>query len=351
MPCPSAADQIRFLQQIQQLFDEGSFVATYKYALLLALADLSVEIGDDSGDALDVPLTAIAEKFIQYYWPQARPYPDTTPASVLYQNTGRQAAIVNYIADAQTVRGHSLAKLRNDQRNWKSLVGKVTRVVENMPLWRLQVVGAEPQCFLYLHTLREGCITFLPGVAYNLRALHPMITHMVQGAWAANVRRIAKNQCVLGQRADLSEFLFGSERNDLSTYRGVLLDTSGSTCFYCEKSIQSTPAVDHFIAWARYPVDLGHNFVLAHTACNTKKSDYLPSLDHLDHWLERNRQFDDNLVTQFDERRLTHDLATSTQVAEWAYGQTASRDGQLWVHGNEFQKIDADWWTRFRDSS
>ena len=26
--------------------------------------------------------------------------------------------------------------------------------------------------------------------------------------------------------------------------------------------------VDHFIAWSRYPVDLGHNLVLAHNGCN-----------------------------------------------------------------------------------
>lgn len=34
---------IRFLRQFQELLAEGGFVATYKFALMQALADLSVE--------------------------------------------------------------------------------------------------------------------------------------------------------------------------------------------------------------------------------------------------------------------------------------------------------------------
>ena len=39
----SAASELEFLRKIQRLFSEGEFVVTYKYALLQALADLSVE--------------------------------------------------------------------------------------------------------------------------------------------------------------------------------------------------------------------------------------------------------------------------------------------------------------------
>jgi hypothetical protein len=47
---PTPADQIKFLTNLQRLLAEGLFTATYKYALLAALADLCVEHGDDSGD-------------------------------------------------------------------------------------------------------------------------------------------------------------------------------------------------------------------------------------------------------------------------------------------------------------
>ena len=47
IPPPDAAFQVRFLQQVQRILAEGSFVATYKFALLHALADLAVLKGDD----------------------------------------------------------------------------------------------------------------------------------------------------------------------------------------------------------------------------------------------------------------------------------------------------------------
>ena len=68
---PTSDDQIRFLAQVQRVLDEGLFVATSKFALLLALADLSIEKGDDSGAGLTVSADAIAGKLIRYYWRQA----------------------------------------------------------------------------------------------------------------------------------------------------------------------------------------------------------------------------------------------------------------------------------------
>ena len=44
MTPPTADEQVAFLANLQRLLAEGSFVATYKHALLLALADLSVEM-------------------------------------------------------------------------------------------------------------------------------------------------------------------------------------------------------------------------------------------------------------------------------------------------------------------
>ena len=65
----SAVSDLEFLRKIQRLLAEGEFVATYKFALLQSLADLSVERalspGRDNG--LSLRLADIAEKFIEYY--------------------------------------------------------------------------------------------------------------------------------------------------------------------------------------------------------------------------------------------------------------------------------------------
>ena len=57
---PSPEAQLVFLSKLQRLFAEGDFTATYKFALLISLADLAVELGDDSGEALELGHRGIA---------------------------------------------------------------------------------------------------------------------------------------------------------------------------------------------------------------------------------------------------------------------------------------------------
>ena len=88
--------------------------------------------------------------------------------------------------------------------------------------------------------------------------------------------------------SELRHFLFGTSRSDLSRYREILADVQEGRCFYCNRRLNDSAAVDHFIPWRRYPLDLGHNFVLAHGSCNSSKSDRLAALPHLRRWHERN---------------------------------------------------------------
>jgi hypothetical protein len=57
---PTPAEQVTFLGRIERLLSEGQFVATYKYALLVAIADLAVQLGVDDGDELDLNVRVIA---------------------------------------------------------------------------------------------------------------------------------------------------------------------------------------------------------------------------------------------------------------------------------------------------
>ena len=113
---PSPEAQVAFLQNLQRILDEGSFVATYKFALIHALADLSVERGDDSSAALTLPTRDIADRFVQLYWRQVVPFPGAGQAGLLLQNTGHQAAIVNRVAEARVHYGDSGCGVRGSGR-------------------------------------------------------------------------------------------------------------------------------------------------------------------------------------------------------------------------------------------
>jgi hypothetical protein len=149
---PSAKDQITFLANLQRILSEGQFTATYGYALLLALADISVESGDDSGWAVVIPTERLAEKFIEYYWRHVVPYmpgPGAANGLILTQNTDRQAAVVNYVREARLRYGDSLLALKQNTRAWNALVHRVEGIFWQQPLWRLQRIADKSLDFLY----------------------------------------------------------------------------------------------------------------------------------------------------------------------------------------------------------
>ncbi|MFP6642620.1 MAG: HNH endonuclease [Candidatus Latescibacterota bacterium] len=258
---PTAEERLHFLQDMQLLLDEGSYSSTYKYALLLALSDLAVERGDVGGAELLIGADEIAGRFIEYYWRQTAPYPALGGSSkVLLQNKGRQAAIAENVKQMQKEAGGSIARARSETTHWQKLVKSVAQTVQVMPLWKLQRVRSGVRDFLYENVGRGNSITLRPGVAFCLREFHGQIQNMVQGAWAREIRGMKQNAPIMGETADLHEFLFGSERASLSVYVPLLRHLQEDHCFYCKQALRSRGEVDHFVPWARYPPGPGAQF-------------------------------------------------------------------------------------------
>ena len=345
MTAPSAEEQLKFLTNLQRLLSEGQFVATYKYALLLSLADISIEAGDNDGGALEIPTKRIAEKFVLYYWRQCVPYvprSDPSAGQVLRQNTGAQAAIIRRVLKARQHYGDSITAAQRDASGWKSLVQDVDSTVRQMPLWKLQTVGGSQFDFLYENRGAGTAIQLRPGVAFCLRQFYGLIGDIVRNAWIRYVRR--HNNDALGTTADLAEFLFGSERANLSVVREILDDVQVGRCFYCTKPMpRHTGHVDHFIPWSKYPLDLGHNFVVAHEKCNSAKADHLAAADFLAAWAQRNCQHRSQMADAFSTRGVLHDLPTSVRIANWAYQQTFDAGGLTWVTNEHMVPLPPNW--------
>jgi 5-methylcytosine-specific restriction endonuclease McrA len=344
MGLPDEREQLQFLFKIQRLLGEGSFTASYKFALLNALADIAVEKGHDTGNPLFISLEDIAEKFIQYYWPQSAPYPSPGGTiRIIQQNTDRQAAIIGHLAEARARTNGSLARFKLDRPAYRRLVKKVATVVKNMPLLKLQTLGREEVEFLYPNKFIDKGIELFPGVCFCLRQFHLIIRDLLQSAWVRFIHRVRANQDILGQVKDLADFLFGSERALLSNYTGILIEQQKGECFYCRRPLKNSLAIDHFIPWSRYPVDLGHNFVLAHQSCNSAKSDNLASINHLGRWWDRNETFGKELAASFDLKTLIHDIDVTREVGRWAYGLAEKSNAQVWVARDQYEKLEPNW--------
>ena len=343
-PPPSAERQLEFLAKLQRLFTEGDFTATYKFALLMALAELSVELGQDNGDELRLPQRVIAQKFIELYWQQTAPYRhghgEADRPDLLSQNLGAQAAVVTAIAGFR--RQHPAATIRTaaSQKGFAALIKAVSTTVRAQPITFLQNLGGRTDAFLY--SVERGAIRLLPGVAYCLRRFQPLVNQLARSHWIQHIKDNRRNLPLLGEHDDLERFLFETPRQALTVIGKGLRKMANERCFYCGGKVQDAD-VDHFIPFALYPRDLMHNFVLAHSLCNRSKADTLAAKGHLENWREYIERHDDALLEIGAEAGRSADRHASLAVTRWGYGNAYAGGAQAWERAAKYVPIDADY--------
>ena len=339
---PSPEEQVLFLRNVQRLLAEGQFTASYKFALLLALADLAVVEGDDSGAPLCLETTKISEKFVEYYWPQCRPYVigGQQHTHILRQNTDRQATIITSVIQSQEQLGGSLFELQQKSpRVWRTLVTRVNRTVCGMPLWRLQTVGNERLDFDDNDDAATTAIILKPGVAYCFRAFYSLLRDLIQAAWVRFVQKVNANH--LGNLTDLGSFLFGRERGVL-----VTADSSGHSSWSLLLLPQKSHT-QHGSGSLRAVVPLP-NGIWATTSSwliqpATMRSPITLQPRSICSWIEQNREHADEIAERLAEAALPHDLAASVRIAEWAYEQTERAKGQVWIAKGVFRHLGPEW--------
>jgi len=338
---PSAKDQLDFIKWIQRLFSDGDFTATYKYALIIALTDLAVELGEDSVAPLTLSMTSIAEKFAELYWNQTTPFPNPfSEEHILSQNIGKQAFVINQLVKLRSQGLSNLANARGSEY-WGKTIKAIANNVYKMPVLHLQNIAGGVEEVLYKTPSNSLQITLNPNVGYCLRKYQTLIQRLARGGWLEHVRNNKNNLGILGPGADLESFMFQTDRNNLIPARELLRDLQEGRCFYCGKKMHDSADVDHFIPWSRYPRDLGHNFVLAHGACNRSKRDWLASQKHLEHWLERNTLHDYLIQNSMRDIGFIADSDSSKAIAKWAYAQAVDNNLLVWVSGKSFEPINS----------
>ena len=341
LPPPSAEAQIAFLAKLQRLLTEGDFTATYKFALLVALADLAVELGADDGEPLELSTRRIGERFVHLYWRHAMAYgtgrPGTAP-SVLVQNLGDQAAVLSAIVAFRARANVSTPQQATAHADYAALLSRVTATVSDQPLRYLQNFGGTTDPFLYERP-GPGRVRLQPGVAYCLRRFYPLVQQLARSHWVTHIKSNRRNHAILGDAGDLEDFLFATSRQSLQRMGESLRRLDGERCFYCGLTLGASADVDHYVPFSLYPRDLAHNFVLAHPACNRSKADSLAGRLHLQRWLERLVKQADALSEIGLDAGIAVDAATSRRVAAWGYASAAASGGHAWLARSTYEAI------------
>jgi diadenosine tetraphosphate (Ap4A) HIT family hydrolase len=351
-----------FGERILQLLDESRRVATYKYAVLLALTDLCLEQAPAAGGPSGALTTRqVAEKVLDLYWPHTSPFQGKSDwQGVLKQNTGGQAEILSAIRKFRerfaVDPSEPLSRARHQApEKYEALLRTVEWKLIHMPLPRVQLVGNTESRFLYdiawdTSVKRrdmedpgfDGQIHLRPGVAAHLTQLSGLIRPLIQRGWAAMVA--ALNPAATDE-ARLQEFLFGVPRISLDPVRADLRELQDNRCFYCDEGISGQADVDHFVPWARYPDNGIENLVVAHQRCNGDKRDFLAAGEHVQRWSQRFAVSDARIASQLEEiaRRATWDQHPdrTMNVARALY-LALPGDVKLWLRKREFVSVEAE---------
>jgi 5-methylcytosine-specific restriction endonuclease McrA len=326
--------QIEFISYMQRLLQEGDFSSTYKFAFLHALADICIEKHVPNNGRLAISFDEIVDKLILLYWQHAKPFfPDSgkeLQGGILLQNSGKQAKI---IADILMLQGQGVKNLNQAKLSpfWPQIYRNTMRTFKEGPLWRLQILSKQEECYLFPHIKGRPYIELNLGIADCFRLFHDLVVQFSRQGWVDKVSKIQENQQVIGRAGELSDFLFGTSRNSLTSASELFKDIQAGNCFYCQKPLKGSAEVDHFIPFSKYNNDLGHNFVLAHKSCNNNKRDYLAAPKHREHWLEQNLVIHKQLITHELTKYLTCDAERAVQVANWAYGIAEKNGSKYWL--------------------
>lgn len=363
-PSEPSRTAIQLAERLIQLLDRGGFSSTYKYAVLVALMDLCLELTSATGLPPEMITTRqLAEKVIELYWLHCAPYDSVR--SVLRQSTGgdaRTALIVRHILqfrktiDPRQERSLSLAQARAKSApgQYEGLVHEIEWTLIHMPLPRLQLVGRQEDTFLYEYGFTrdtprgvvaryqrgesssfDNRLNLRPGVSAALIALNGVLRPLVYRSWALMVASMNG----LEKESQLENFLFGSERISLLPVRSALHELQGGRCFYCDKSMSPGCDVDHFVPWSRHADNSIDNLVAAHKPCNGRKSDYLAAAEHVERWRERSARRAADLAAIAREKTWESQAERTFSVARAIYRMLPD-DARLWQSGQSFVLIE-----------
>ncbi len=352
----NATKQVQFIAYLQRLLVEGDFVATYKFALLHALADICIERPINSALGFDfaesstenvITIDELVEKFIELYWQHSLPYTglagradESDSSFILLQSSGNQSALIRNLTEYRNQGVRTLSQLKRHP-DWRKLVSKTRTTFKDGPLWRLQLLAGGEECFYYPHDKSKNHIVLNAGIAFCFRRFHDLVVSLARSHWTQKVCDFPRNHAVIGGQGNLSEFLFGSDRNSIIKARPVLFDIQKGQCFYCNKPFKGEgdykAVVDHFIPWTRYPNDHGHNFVLAHSKCNNAKRDHLAAEQHKNRWFEQNIINNGHLITTELANYFVCESGRSEAITTWAYQLATQNRSPLWLQAKRFE--------------
>jgi hypothetical protein len=209
---------VAFGEQVLSLLDEARYSTSYKHALLLGLIDtLRARTGPTGQTATELPVSAVADRVLELYWPQTFPFAARGGSRLLRQSNSGTAHIITLILQfrqAENILPRTPIEVAKRCPTFGSLVYETEWVLANMPLPRLQNPypdfiyeidwdATTPRGKYFRDSTRS--ITFIGDAADHLVAIAGLLRPLIQRLWA---KLVAGWNPTLVEDTILDRFLF-----------------------------------------------------------------------------------------------------------------------------------------------
>lgn len=290
--------QQRPIDQIESILNRDRKEATYKFALIRALAEIATQEARSAvwsgAGTVGVPIQRIAERWLLYYWPVLA-HPDKIPQSRAEAAGGKPLKFRNALS--------ALMEPFAQQGAHSGLTAwHLARTSDQLDTASRSCLQAALRSIA--ETIRSGPVTFSgsglgagPVFGYDTKSrlvLMPtelwrefsLLGHWIADAvvvrWAALTQQIARRQDL--HAGDVLPLLLAKPEATRSVQlaRSAYLDAGVSSCTWSKRSLKGTFAVDHVIPFALWGNNDLWNLVPADPKINLSKSDKLPASELLE---------------------------------------------------------------------
>ncbi len=290
--------QHRPIDQIESILNRDRKEATYKLALIRALAEVATQEARSAvwwgAGTVGVPIHRIAERWLLYYWPLLS-HPDKIPQSRAEAAGGKPIKFRSALS--MLMEPFAQQGAYSGLTAWH--LARTSDQLDATSRSRLQVALRS-----IAETIRSGPVTFSgsglgagPVFGYDKKSkqvLMPtelwrefsLLGHWIADAvvvrWAALTQQIARRQDM--DAGDVLPLLLAKPEATRSVQlaRTAYLEAGVSLCTWSKRSLKSTFAVDHAIPFALWGNNDLWNLVPADPRVNLYKADKLPATELLE---------------------------------------------------------------------